>query len=163
MEIRQIRQTDDRLAISRIYAESWKFAYKDILPASYLAGLSDGHWISNLEKPGMNTLVLIENGVFIGTSGYCKSRFSDFSDFGEIVSLYLLPQYIGQEYGRRLLDAVVGELSKLGYHDIFLWVLEANARARGFYEKAGFTASGRYLDDTIGGQAVREVQYCRSI
>lgn len=34
MEIRHINQSDDRFAISRIYEESWKFAYKDIIPQS---------------------------------------------------------------------------------------------------------------------------------
>lgn len=36
MEIRHIKQTDDRLAVSHIYEESWKFAYKGIIPQSYL-------------------------------------------------------------------------------------------------------------------------------
>lgn len=36
----------------------------------------------------MNTLVAVEKGEFIGTASYCKSSFSDFKDFGEIVSIY---------------------------------------------------------------------------
>lgn len=163
MEIRHIRQSDDRFAISHIYEESWKFAYKDIIPQSYLENIPTGCWASNLDKEGMNTLVLIEDGKFIGTSSYCKSRFSDFRDFGEIVSIYFLPQYIGKGYGKQLMDAVVGELEHLGFHDIFLWVLEENVRARKFYEKAGFILSKSYLDDTIGGKEVREIQYCKKI
>lgn len=163
MEIRHIRQSDDRFAISRIYEESWKFAYKDIIPQNYLESIPVGHWVSNLDKEGMNTLVMIEDGIFIGTSSYCKSRFSDFSNFGEIVSIYLLPQYIGKGYGKLLLDAVVGELAHLGFYDIFLWVLEDNLRARKFYEEAGFTLSENYLDDNIGGKDLREIQYCRRL
>ena len=163
MEIRHIRQSDDRFAISRIYEESWKFAYKDIIPQNYLESIPVGHWVSNLDKERMNTLVMIEDDIFIGTSSYCKSRFSDFSNFGEIVSIYLLPQYIGKGYGKLLLDAVVGELAHLGFYDIFLWVLEDNLRARKFYEKAGFTLSENYLDDNIGGKELREIQYCFQI
>ncbi|MDE6530624.1 MAG: GNAT family N-acetyltransferase [Lachnospiraceae bacterium] len=159
MEIRHIQKSDDRLAISRIYEESWKFAYKDIIPESYLESIPAGCWASNIEKEGMNTLVLIEDGMFIGTSSYCKSRFSDFSDLGEIVSIYFLPQYIGKGYGKLLLDAVIEELGQLGFDEIFLWVLEDNLRARKFYEKAGFTPSGNYLNDNIGGKDLREMQY----
>lgn len=162
MEIRHIRQSDDRFAISHIYEESWKFAYKNIIPQSYLESIPVGRWASNLDKEGMNNLVLIEDGMFVGTSCYCKSRFSDFSNWGEIVSIYFLPQYIGKGYGKLLLDVVVKELEHLGFDDIFLWVLEDNARARKFYEKAGFTLSGKYLDDNIGGKELREMQYCYS-
>lgn len=160
MEIRHIKQTDDRFAISHIYEESWKYAYKDIIPQSYLKSIPTGHWIPNLDKAGMNTLVLIGNDTFIGTSSYCKSRFSDFDSFGEIVSIYFLPQYMGKGYGKQLLDAAINELTKLGYRDIFLWVLEENHRARKFYEKAGFVLSDNYLDDNIGGKELREIQYC---
>lgn len=163
MEIRHIKQSDDRFAISHIYEESWKFAYKNIIPQSYLESIPVGRWAPNLDKEGMNTIVLIEDGMFIGTSSYCKSRFSSFSNWGEIVSIYFLPQYIGRGYGKLLLDAVVGELEWLGFHDIFLWVLEDNLRARKFYEKGGFTPSGNYLEDNIGGKELREMQYCCSV
>lgn len=163
MKIRHIKQYDDRFAISRIYEESWKFAYKDIIPQNYLDSIPASCWSVNLDKEGMNTLVLIEDGIFIGTSSYCKSRFSDFSNFGEIVSIYLLPQYIGKGYGKQLLSAAVGELEHLGFSDIFLWVLKDNSRAIKFYEKEGFEFSGNYLDNNIGGKEVREIQYFCSV
>ena len=163
MEIRRIKQTDDRYAVSRIYEESWKFAYKNIIPQSFLDSIPAGRWASRLDAAEMNTLVMIENDDFIGTSSYCKSRFPEFSGFGEIVSIYLLPDYIGKGYGKPLLDAVIGELAKLGYRDIFLWVLEDNLRARKFYEKAGFVQSNEYLDDNIGGKKLREIRYIRRI
>lgn len=159
MEIRHIQRADDRYAISRIYEKSWKFAYRNIIPQSYLDSIPAGQWASKLDTAEMNSLVMIENDTFIGTSSYCKSRFSDFSGFGEIVSIYLLPDYIGKGYGKPLLRAVIGELEKLGYCDMFLWVLEDNIRARKFYEKAGFIQSNEYLSDNIGGKNLREVQY----
>ncbi len=160
IEIRYIKDTDDRFAISRIYEESWRFAYKDIVPKSYLDSIPSGKWAAHLDNTDMHTLVALENNKLMGTASYCKSRFCDFADFGEIVSIYFLPEYMGQGYGTKLLKVVVDELAKLGYHDIFLWVLEANTRARVFYEKAGFIFSNKFLVDNIGGQELREVQYC---
>lgn len=160
-EIRHIKDSDDRSAISRIYEESWKFAYHGIIPQSFLDSIPAGNWAAHLDDPAMNSLVISENGRLIGTSSYRKSRFAEFCDFGEIVSIYLMPDHIGKGYGKALMQATIGELSKLGYNDIFLWILEDNERARKFYEKAGFTCSGRYLEDNIGGKALRDVQYVR--
>lgn len=106
---------------------------------------------------------MIEDGVFIGTSSFGRSRFADFADYGEIISIYLLPGYTGKGYGRLLLDAVVRELGQLGFHNVFLRVLEENTRARRFYEKADFRPSGVCWDDNIGGKELRELQYCRSL
>ena len=89
MEIRRIRQNDDRLAISNIYEESWKYAYKDISPQSYLDSIPRGRWASKLDREGVFSLVLIENDTLIGTTSYCKSRSADFDSFGEIISIYL--------------------------------------------------------------------------
>lgn len=55
------------------------------------------------------------------------------------------------------------ELQKEGYKKIFLWVLEDNQNARGFYEKMGFRKKEVYLDDNIGGKDLREVQYVYSL
>jgi len=52
-----------------------------------------------------------------------------------------------------------GELSKAGYQDIFLWVLEENKRARNFYERQGFVCANQFLNVNIGGKDLREVQY----
>lgn len=44
MEIRPMRNTDDKFAISHIYEESWKFAYKGLVPESYLNSIPSGKW-----------------------------------------------------------------------------------------------------------------------
>ena len=107
----------------------------------------------------MKSLVLLENGRIIGTAAICKSRWEKYSDYGEIVSIYLLPEYIGKGYGASLLEKCVEELKNLGFDRILLWVLEENSRARSFYERNGFTCSGEYMNDTIGGKELKEVMY----
>lgn len=155
-----MRQSDDRFEISRIYEKSWRFAYKDIIPEDYLEGIPVGRWVPCLDREDVHTLVLIEDDMFIGTSSYCESRFPAFDGWGEIISIYFLPEYIGKGYGEKLLNAVVNELERLGYRDIFLWALEENDRARKFYEKEGFLLSNHYLNDNIGGKELRQIQYC---
>ena len=133
MKIRYLSSADDRTAISRIYEESWKYAYQGIIPQEYLDSIPRGQWASNLDNPNLKTLVCIEDGRFIGTSSFGKSRFEKYSHWGEIISIYLLPDYMGKGYGKALLQATVSELKKLGFEDVFLWVLEENVRASRFY------------------------------
>ncbi len=162
MEIRYVRPDDSLLAISNIYERSWKYAYQNIIPQDYLDSIPTGRWANSITKNGMNNLVLLENGLIIGTAGICKSRWENYRDYGEIVSIYFLPEYIGKGYGASLLKKCVEELKKLGFHRILLWVLEENSRARRFYERNGFTCSGEYMNDTIGGKELREVMYMMS-
>lgn len=111
----------------------------------------------------MISLVMMNGEKIIGTASYCASRFISLKDFGEIVSLYLLPDYYGNGYGRQLLQAAVDGLAELGYTYVFLWVLEENMRARAFYEKFGFQNSGDCLTDYIGGKDLRELRYIYKI
>jgi RimJ/RimL family protein N-acetyltransferase len=56
------------------------------------------------------------------------------------------------------MDQVRAKVRAAGYASITLWVLEANARARRFYQKAGFTPDGaRHELDDLGG--VTEIRY----
>ncbi len=163
MEIRHINQNDNLSEISRIYEESWKYAYKNIVPDDYLNRIPAGNWIPHLKDPEMNILVMLDKDQFIGVSSYCRSRFSNFKNFGEIVSIYLLPEYMDKGFGKELLDKTVLSLADLNFRNIFLWVLEENVRARKFYEKSGFVLSNSILDDNIGGRNLKEIAYFRNI
>ncbi|MGN0413467.1 MAG: GNAT family N-acetyltransferase [Lachnospiraceae bacterium] len=163
MEIRYITSTDDRMIISKIYEESWKYAYKGIIPQHYLDSIPEGRWVSNIDNPLWKTLVCIDNGKIVGTSSFCKSRFVQFRDCGEIISIYLLPEYMGKGYGKVLMESIISELKKQGYKNLFLWVLEDNIRARHFYEQFGFLQADDFLEDNIGGKDLREVRYIYSV
>lgn len=160
LEIRYITKSDDRLVISKVYEESWKYAYKDIVPQDYLDSIPEGQWALHMEQEDRKNLVMVQDGIIIGTSGFGKSRMAEMDGFGEIISLYFLPEYMGKGHGRLLLQAVVSELKKMGFDKVFLWVLEKNRNARHFYEKCGFVQTERCLFSDIGGKELKEVQYC---
>ncbi len=145
--------------ISKVYEESWKSAYKDIIPQDYLASIPKGRWVQGLDNQGRKTLVCVDNGRIVGTSSFCQSRFEQFQGWGEVISIYLLPDYVGKGYGKSLMDAVLLELKRQGYENVFLWVLEENFRARNFYERYGFLLVEDFLEDNIGGKNLREVRY----
>lgn len=163
MEIRYLSADDDLLQVSRVYEQSWKHAYKDIIPQSYLDSIPEGRWAKSVSKPGMSSIVLIDNGTIVGTSGFCASRWEKFTGYGEIVSVYLLPEYTGKGYGRKLMETAMSELRKQGFDKLLLWVLEENTNARRFYEHLGFTNSGEVLDDNIGGKDLKELMYIKTV
>jgi ribosomal protein S18 acetylase RimI-like enzyme len=62
--------------------------------------------------------------------------------------------------GRALLSESLDQVRKCEFDHITLWVLEANQRARSFYESFGFIHDGAIKDDDHWKSfAVREVRY----
>lgn len=159
MEIRFLNESDDLSAVSNVYEQSWKFAYQGIIPQAFLDGIQQGSWSQNIVQPGRQSLVMLDGGRIIGTSSICPSRFEEMAGWGEIISIYLLPAYMGKGCGLPLMNAAVHELVKMGFDDIFLYVLEENHRARRFYETFGFRPSGNCLQNDIGGKLLTELQY----
>ena len=160
LEIRYITESDDMHAVSKVYEESWKYAYQGIVPQGYLDGIPAGQWASRIERADRKNLVMVQDGIIIGTSDFGRARIEEMIGFGEIISLYFLPEYMGKGYGRVLLQAVISELKKMGFDKVFLWVLEENQNARHFYEKCGFVQTEHCLFSDIGGRKLKEVQYC---
>jgi RimJ/RimL family protein N-acetyltransferase len=52
------------------------------------------------------------------------------------------PAWWSAGLGRALTDAALAELRAVGYRRVVLWTLTGNARARRFYDKAGFAPDG---------------------
>ena len=159
MDIRTIRPDDDRLALSGVYETSWRWTYRGIVPQAFLDALPAGRWRDFFDAPGVYTLVAVDGSVYAGTANFGLSRFAEYGGSGEVISLYLRPEYTGRGLGRALLEAALDALDAMGFDEVFLWVLEENTRARAFYERAGFVCSGEALEDEIGGRPVRELRY----
>ncbi len=169
MRIRPVSSQDNKMSISRVYEESWKQAYRNIIPQDYLDSIPAGAWCEAAFRPDMYSLVMTDGNEIVGTASYCKRRLfdglPDETDFsvlkkaGEIISIYFLPQYTGKGFGTLLTQAVLAELKKTGYQNCCLWVLEENERARRFYEKMGFISDGISMEQEIGGKRLREMRY----
>ena len=138
MEIRPIAPQDDRMAISRVYETSWRHAYRGVIPQDYLDGIPRGRWSTAIDAPGRETLLLLDGESIVGVCSFGASRLARLAGWGEIISIYLLPESMGKGFGTRLFRAALSALERQGYRDVFLWVLEENRVARRFYERMGF-------------------------
>jgi ribosomal protein S18 acetylase RimI-like enzyme len=159
MEIRRFSESDNINDVSRVYALSWKLAYVGIVSQDYLDSISEDQWSKILVNELSNMWIVSEGQQIVGSSTYSPARDEKYNDWGEIISLYVLPSYCHQGIGTKLLHASMNELIFTGYGDIYLWVLERNNSARKFYEKNGFKFNGDTLQTTIGGKLLNEVRY----
>lgn len=64
-------------------------------------------------------------------------------DEGTIVSMWVAPEVRQAGVGRLLIDSVVGWARSLGMHRLKLMVTSVNPGAIAFYERNGFTMSGK--------------------
>ena len=163
MIIRHITEKDDYAAVSDIYEQSWRYAYKGIIPQDYLDSIPHGRWINGINAKGRTDIGAFEDDRIVGTASFCTSRWDKFPESGEIVSIYLLPEYIGRGIGACLLKKCIEELEWEGFRSVILWVLEENVHARLFYEKHGFTATSEIMEDNIGGRELNEIMYIRRL
>jgi RimJ/RimL family protein N-acetyltransferase len=159
VEIRKVTEHDDFDAIGNIYAQSWKYAYKGIVPQDYLDSLDSARWAPVLSRRSHDAFVLVENGRYIGTASICAARDEAMAGWGEIISIYMHPCAMGEGLAAPLFKAVMDALAERGFQDIYLWVLEENTRAQKFYEKNGFIKNGDTMDIVIGGRKLVEVRY----
>jgi GNAT superfamily N-acetyltransferase len=81
---------------------------------------------------------------------------------GELYTLYVVPAHWSTGVGRALTDAALDGLRAAGYRRVVLWTLTDNARARRFYDKAGFAPDGATnILDGLG--SVEELRYVRDL
>lgn len=165
MEVRKAT-LDDFQDISRIHALSWKSAYKGIVQQAYLDELKENFWVpafTDWVKNGVLTVQeVIDNGNAVGCVAYGRSRDKNKPSWGEIVSIYLLPQYFGKGFGNKLLETALSDLKNAGYENVYLWVLKDNHRARRFYEKNRFHCNNEECVCEIMGEKLTEICYVYS-
>jgi GNAT superfamily N-acetyltransferase len=156
-------EVDDAVAIARVHVETWRTAYRGLLPDDFLASLDEPmyseRWQRTLADTATSRVYVAESaqGV-IGFASGGRERAGEDGYSGELYAIYVLQEEQRHGHGRRLVQAVVGGLRELRLPDMIVWVLRDNAPARRFYERLG----GVYVREqpiTIGSAALQEVSY----
>ena len=155
----------DAPAMGRLHVRAWQAAYRGQMPDDYLDGLRAAdraaHWESTLRREDLRGVLLVAEraGEVIGFAAVGPSR--DPEGAGELYVINLDPDHWGTGAGRALLEAAQTELARPGFDEWVLWVLSGNARARRFYEVAGWAADGTERTSEVFGTTVHEVRYRR--
>jgi len=156
---------EDAAGLARVHVDTWRAAYRDILAAGFLAGLSyeasAQRWRDNLAQAGPRQFTLVaeaEGGDVVAFAAGGPERDGTPGYDGEIYAVYVLPAYQQCGIGRRLMAACAGHLAEQGFGALMLWALEANWRARRFYEALGGQLIGSKMI-TIGDTPLVDVAY----
>ena len=146
-------QIEDVTKISNVLALSWKTVYRGIVNDDYLNTLKDSHWVdflnTRLNGDDVFSLVLLENEEIIGTSVLGKSEKENEI---HLISLYLLPEKIGQGLGHIFYNEIEKEIKTRRYPKCVLDVFENNIRAIDFYKAHGFVDTYKRATTTLGKQ-----------
>jgi ribosomal protein S18 acetylase RimI-like enzyme len=165
--IRAARPTDVP-DLARLHLASYRAAYRDLLPAAFLAGLTladrERRWHASLANPERQTFTTnILNGphvplVGLAEIGRCRDTDAP-SGAGELIALHIAEAYWRQGIGERLHDRAAVALAERGFAAATLWVLTGNEPARAFYAAMGWSADGQARDITVDGVTIPEVRY----
>lgn len=163
----------DADGITDVQVASWRAGYAHVFPESVLyAGDFDGSrrrfWTGWRFAPGHRLAVATiadgdgdgERVVGFVSLGPERERARGFTGRGEIWAFYLHPEVWGSGIADRLIEHAHERLLAEGFVEAVLWVLDDNPRARRFYERHGWAATGIGATfDVAGGDPVPEVEY----
>lgn len=157
---------DDAHAVAAVRVASWRATYRGVVPDSYLDAMTpeesrDG-WraVAAGEIAGAELLVCDIGGAVVGFACYGAARPPELGYGGELYATYYLPEAMGKGYGTQTVAQVVRGLVRMGHTDMILWVMEANARGRRFYDGIGGAAvPGARQSFEIDGVAIWEIAY----
>ena len=161
--VRALCAQDDFDEVGEVYVESWKASYRDLLPQAFLEKLTHDRWSAMLNADPSSSLGLFDGDRVVGTAMVSFAREPGREGYGEIVSIYLLPDYAGRGYGRLLMEAAFERLRSDGAENVCLWAFSKNTRAEGFYEHMGFVRSGRVQTEAFGGETTELTEFVRGL
>jgi len=148
---------DDADGFSRAYEESWDAALSELVGRPLEAFSPYEERVDSFRRTvgdlpaGAGLWVAERDGEIVGVAVRSGS---------ELRSLYVAPQAWGTGVAVPLMDAAIDAMHADGHAEATLWVVEANARARRFYEREGWEPTGE-TKETEAGPA--EVRYRRQL
>ena len=91
-------------------------------------------WVSALADPGGETFVAFQDGEAVGVVSV---------GHGVLQTLYVMPEFWSRGVGGALHDLALVRLREAKVQEARLWTLAENHRGRAFYEKRGWSLTGR--------------------
>jgi len=169
VSLRQAAPADAR-AIAEVHVEGWRWAYREHMPTSLLEGLSVERratmWRDLLAAPVTETRVWLaeREGWLVG---FCATGVrpepGDPPLTAQLTAIYLRQDAADTGVGRELLGHATQDLRERGFRAAALWVLASNARARRFYETAGWRPDGATKIVRRDDVDLDEVRYTRDL
>lgn len=149
----------DADAVAALHVASWRGAYRGVFTDDYLDHQADAErreaWRIRLNAPDPGAdwgfVAQDASGRLLGFAWVMPDHDPTWGDY--VDNLHVAPDLKGGGIGRRLMQAVAQRLLDGGStRPLYLWVLDANTAARGFYERLGAEVRDLQLSDPLAGQ-----------
>jgi GNAT superfamily N-acetyltransferase len=161
---------DDVAEIARIHRDTWRTAYRELLPEEVLAGIDVAGtapaWAEAVADD--QVLVAVEGRWLVG---FCvvgrapaeevaraDGSLPDDAGTTALVSVLVEPRWGRRGHGGRLLAAASDRLLGVGATRGIAWVPEADKSSIGFYGKADWEPDGTVRTLDAGGRPLREIR-----
>ncbi len=130
----------DTDALGVVHVQAWHETYTGLIPDEVLAGLDplrrSEMWHRLIGTRG-GVQLAEQGGAIVGFGSAGPQRDASLPFSAEVGALYVLRAAQRRGVGRRLMAMMARDLLDRGHASASLWVLEANATARRFYEALG--------------------------
>jgi len=155
----------DADAIAALHMRTWQAAYRELMPAEFLAQLDvparAERWRRNLAGDGETFVIEDTTGQI---AGFCSLLAASDEDVdrattGAIAALYIDQPHWRSGLGKALMRVATERARARGFRQLLLWVLEGNQSARRFYEQHGFVTDGYSKTEDYGGTLLRGLRY----
>ena len=164
---------NDAPALAKAHVASWQKAYPGIVPDSHLKRFTVERCTERFRQSlpigtegacVAETYVAEHDGEILGflAFGDCRDTDVDQQTTGEIWGIYLSPEHWRKGIGRFLCGQGEAMLVSRGRSFAILWVLDANAQARQFYEAMGFELDGATKEVNLGA-LLKAVRYHKKL
>ncbi|PNY81713.1 GNAT family N-acetyltransferase [Deinococcus koreensis] len=153
----------DAAAIAGVHVRSWQETYTGLMPAAFLARMTDEAMRQRRETGWRQTIDQRREAVLVAEQGGQLVAFASAGDprdhpgfDAELSTLYALRRVQGQGIGRALFQSTVQALAARGARTLALWVLDVNP-TRQWYARQGAREAGKKVEVIAGGE-LREVR-----
>ena len=130
---------EDCKAAAHVIALSWKETYRGIVPEEELNRTNEQTIAENSRKnfPEDNHQFVLEaDGTIAGYMNVGLTDEKEYEHCGEIHAVYLLQEYKGKGFGRKMVEAGIRELKAMGCDKMVIGCLAGNP-SNSFYEHMG--------------------------
>ncbi len=156
----------DAEAIAFVRVAAWRAAYREFMPAGFLAALDPMANLNSLKakldssEPRSHLRVAQVNGAVVAYVTYGTPRYSASAGTLELWALNIMPAYWRQGIGRVLVQEVLAEARQAAFTSVELWCIVGNTPAALLYESLGFVLNGQNrTNSNLTGHPLHEFLY----